>query len=223
MARNLLNITDLIREIVRKERGVYLTYPQMMDGLDAGQMDAFGVYFRVYGINQTVHDALKPFKVQIAFASDTAGNVTYPADYLHLLAGVYTVYGSTITRVRFVESDEFPDAITGQLRAVSITAPIATDTSGGFVLYTNSQLIPPGVINGFYNYLRRPATPVFVFTQSGPDNRTINYNAGASTQLEWSDAYIDTIISWALKYFGVNMDEDKISAFAEQLNQETTT
>lgn len=212
MARNIQNINDLLRFIIRKERGVFITYAEADTALDAAQLDAFNEYFKAYAVNQVIHDALMPFKVYKSFTSDSVGVVAYEAGYLHLLAGVFTLTGSSICPVRFVQTDEWPDAITSQLRPVSITAPIATDTSTGFQLY------PKVEHTGAYNYLRRPATPIYAYTQVG---RVITYNAGGSTQLEWGDLYLDNIVAKALKYFGINMGEDGISQFAQILDKET--
>lgn len=210
--RNIQQIYDLIEFIVRKSRGTFLTIPQAMSVLDSGQLDAFTEYFKLYADNQEIHDALDQFKVYQPFTSATDGSVAYNSDYLHLLAGVFTVSGSTVNKVRFVQTDEWPDAITNQLRPVSLSAPIALDASAGFQLYPQSQQ------TGAYSYLRRPATPVYDYTQVG---RVITYNAAGSTQLEWLDVYIDNVIARALKYVGVNMDEQAISEFAQILDQQT--
>lgn len=212
MVRNIQNINDLLRFIIRKERGVFITYAEADAALDAGQLDSFNEYFKLYAIDQVVHDAITPFRVYKPFTSASDGSVTYEADYLHLLAGVYTVYGSTVCPVRFVQTDEWPDAITSQLRPVSLSKPIAVDTSNGFQLFPQSEQI------GAYFYLRRPAIPVFGYSQAG---RAITYNAGTSTQLEWGDNYIDNIITKTLKYFGINMGEDAISQFADYQDKET--
>jgi hypothetical protein len=198
--------------IIRKERGVYTTFPQMTAALDAAQLEKFEEDFKAYGVNQTVHDSLKPFLVRVQFTSASDGTVSFASDYMHLLAGVFTVTGSTVNKMRFINPDELPDALTNQLRAVSTSSPIATDTDLGFQIYPQSQQV------GFYSYLRRPATPVFDYTQVG---RVITYNSSGSTQLEWQDNYIDNIIARALSYLGINMDDEKIQVFAEQQKNET--
>jgi len=66
--------------------------------------------------------------------------------------------------------------------------------------------------------LRRPAKPVYGYTTSG---RTIIYNPATSTQLEFTDVYINNIISIALKFWGINMAEQDIQVFAQNQTQET--
>jgi hypothetical protein len=111
-----------------------------------------------------------------------------------------------------VTQDELPYALTSQLRTVSTSKPIAKDRSTGFQLY------PQVLQTGFYNYLRRPATPVLGYTQTG---RAITYNPNTSTQLEFTDVYINNIIARALKFWGINMAEQDIQQFAQLQTQET--
>src|SRR5262245_472013 len=108
-----------MRYIVRKERGVFLTINEAMAALNNGQIDAFEFYFNLYGQTQTVHDAIRVFRVYYQFTSDASGFVTYPDEYLHLLGQPYTVTGSTVNRIEFVNEDELPFALTNQQRAVS--------------------------------------------------------------------------------------------------------
>lgn len=212
MARNINDLYNFCLFICRKERGIFIQPNVFASNLDNGQLDAFNDYFGEYGVNQQIHDALDTFRVYQPFTTALDGSVAYPSNYVHLLAGVFTVFGSTVNKVRFVQTDEWPDAITGQLRPVSLSSPIALDTNLGFQLWPQSQQ------TGGYNYMRRPNTPVYGFTQVG---RAITYNPATSTQLEWIDVYINNIIAKTLKYFGIYMNEDKVSAFAEQLDKET--
>ena len=212
MPRSINDIYNFYRYIVRKERGVFVTIPQAMANLDAGQLDCFQEYFKLYGMDGTVHDALSPFRVYYMFTSDAAGNVTYPSDYEHIVGDSYTVTGSTVNVITAVNDDEFVSALMSQLRPVSLMSPICIDRANGFQIYPSTLQI------GFFTYLKRPATPVLDYTQSGRD---ITYVPAGSTQLEWTDAYINNIIAKALRYAGINMDEQGISQFAEMYNAET--
>jgi hypothetical protein len=209
------NINDIYNQmlfIVRKERGVFVTVDEAMQTLDNAQLEAVEEWFSTYGTTQIIHDAIRKLRVQKSFTSDSTGLVTFDADYLHLIGGAYTVSGSSINNVRFLNEDELALALKSQLRAVSTSNPIAIDASVGFRLY------PAATQSGFYNYLKRPATPVLGYTQSG---RTITYNPGTSTQLEFTDVYINNIISRALKFWGINMAEQDIQQFAQVQTQET--
>jgi hypothetical protein len=212
MARNINDLYGFFQYIVRKEKGVYVTIPQFNTNMDAGQMDLFLEYSKGYGANQQIHDALRVFKVYQPFTSTSAGFVTYPSDYYTLLGNPLTVTGSTVNTVTPINEDELSYALTSQLRPVSTSYPIMVDTATGFSLYPQSQQI------GAYFYLRRPATPNLAYTQVG---RVITYNSAGSTQLEWEEMYWNNILAKALRYAGVNMNEQGISEFANQYNAET--
>lgn len=212
MAYNINDIYNQMLFIVRKERGVFVTVNEAMQTLDNAQLEAVEEWFSTYGATQIIHDAIRKLRVQKSFTSDSTGLVTFDSDYLHLIGGAYTVSGSTINNVRFLNEDELALALKSQLRAVSTSNPIAIDASVGFRLY------PAATQSGFYNYLRRPATPVLGYTQSG---RTITYDPNTSTQLEFTDVYVNNIISRALKFWGINMAEQDIQQFAQIQTQET--
>jgi hypothetical protein len=198
--------------IVRKERGVFITIPEFQLTLDNAQIEAVEDWFRLYGETQSIHDAIRKLRVQIQFTTSNDGILTFESDYLHMIGGGFTVNGSTINTIRFLNEDEISFALKSQLRAVSASNPVAKDISTGLQLFPQIQHI------GFYNYLRRPAAPVYGYTTSG---RTITYNPSTSTQLEFTDVYINNIISRALKFWGINMAEQDIQAFAQNQTQET--
>lgn len=211
MSYNISTIHDFISFIERKERGVF-TLPAQKDAvLDAGQMDVFKKYFSLYGETQEIHDAINPFKVNYQFASAADGTVTLPTDYMHLLPNVFTVTGSTVNKVRFLNEDEWVDAIDNQLRPVSTARPIAKDYGNGFNLY------PQTAQTGFLTYVRRPVTPVYGYSQVG---RVITYNSATSTQIEFSDVYITEIIARAMFYLGYNLSEQDIVNFQKEYNQQ---
>lgn len=212
MARNINQLYNFFRYIVRKQRGVGVTSAQFCDNMDSGQLDAFQEWFTPYGDTQILHDSLRPFRVYYQFTSNAAGFVTFPSDYEHILGAAFTVSGSTMNEITFVNDNEWVFAINSKLRPISLTKPIALDTSVGFSLY------PQSVQTGFFNYLKRPIAPVLAFTQVG---RAITYDAAGSTQLLWADSYINNIIAKSLRYAGVNMDEQGVSVFAENYNEQT--
>lgn len=204
MARNINDIHEIVRFIEKKERGSFTTDSQIDMLLNAGQLEVYEDYFKLYGVTQVVNDAINIFKVNYQFTSAADGTVTLPANYLHLLPNVFTVSGSTVNNVRFVNEDEWVNAITSQLRPVTLTKPIAKDYGNGFNLYPQSQQ------TGFLTYLRIPAVPIFGYTQVG---RVITYNPATSTQIEFEDVYIDKIIAKALGYLGINLAEKDITEF----------
>jgi hypothetical protein len=212
MARNVNNLYDLFRDIVRKERSVFVKISQFNSWMDSGQLDAIEEWFAPYGETQKLHDALRQIRVYYQFTSDSAGIVTFPSDYLHILGSPFTVTGSTVNEITFVQESELPFALKSQLRPVSNSYPIAVDTATGFSIY------PQQAQAGYFNYLKRPAAITLAVTQVG---RVVTYDPVNSIQPQFSDVYINNILAKALKYAGVYMNEEGVSSFANRFNQET--
>lgn len=210
--RNINTLYEFYRYICKKERGIFITIPQFNANIDAGQMDAVAEWFEPYGTTQKLHDALRKIRVYYQFTSDAAGMVTFPEDYTHILGSPFTVTGSSVNELVFVQESELPFALKSQLRAVSNSYPIAVDTATGFSIYPQSTQI------GYFNYLKRPATPTLAVTQVG---RVITYDSVNSIQLEFSDIYFNHILAKALVYAGVNMGEAEVTAFADAYAKET--
>jgi len=134
MARSINDYYNLYVYILRKERGIFCTIAEFNANMDAGQMDAFAEWFRPYGMNQEIHDALRPFRVYQIFTSSSSGFVTYPSDYIHLLGQPFTVTGSTVNRIDFVNEDELPFALTSQLRPLTTSYPNSSGLGSVFLI-----------------------------------------------------------------------------------------
>jgi hypothetical protein len=209
---NINLVYNLLLFEVRKERGLFVSISEAMNTIDLAQMEKFEEDFKLYKINQTIADSLSVFKVTNLQFSATGGVLTFPSNYMHFLDDIFTVTGSTVNKATQFNEDEKADALTNQLRTISTSNPYYENTSGGIQLYPQTTQI------GFYSYLRRPNTPVLAYTQVG---RAITYDSAGSTQLEWQDNYIPNIISRALAYWGIYMDEDKIVQFSQLKQQQT--
>jgi hypothetical protein len=207
MARNLFQVYTDIIDIARKERGAFVTIEQVISYLDNGQQELFDFYIDLYRRTQKIDDGLTPFKMVVTNVTNPLGEISAPADYVHLRS-LSNIFGSTQNKVQFVSEDELSDAVNSQLRPISGSNPIGiqeydqTFKRTKFIIYPN--------ITQYYilRYFRRPVTPVLSYTQV---DRTITYDPLTSTQLEWEDvSYINKIIAKALTYMGINLSEDKI-------------
>lgn len=212
MARTINDMYELCRFVVRKERGIFITVNDFNKRIDDGQLDAVALWFKGYGETDELHDAIRPLRVYQPFTSDSSGFVSFPSNYLHKIGTPYTVYGSSVTKPRWVNEDELPDALTSQLRPVSNDYPLLVDSSTGFSIY------PQSTQTGAYFYLRRPVAPVLAVTQVG---RTVTYDSANSVQIELNEIYWNNILARALTYFSVYMNEDGILQYAAQYEKET--
>lgn len=223
-------IHDTILFYLNKEQQIFLTHAEIDQVLDKAQLALFNQYHTnpklpakvqtsVYGESQRIDDALSPFKDKYTFTTnDTPGGVvTLPVNYMHLLSLYTTQYSNQLQRnvyngVQVLNEEELIERLNSQVIPVSADDPIAIMNKQNKI-----QLFPEQSTNGGVYYLRRPVAPVFAFTQSG---RTITYNQGGSTQLEWRDMDVNNIISIALSYYGLNMSAQDVIQFAQVKTQE---
>jgi hypothetical protein len=195
--------------IESKERGSFQTYAELDRIYNLGQIDLLNEYIDEYALTGKVNVAIEIFKKQFSFTTAADGTATLPTDWQMPLFGYTTASNG---EMRFYNESEWISAINSQLRPATATRPaarIATD---------KVQLFPKQAIPCVIEYLRTPAKPNFVYTQTG---RAINYNQAGSTQLEWSTLEIPKLILKALSYLGINLREQDITTYAESKNKET--
>jgi hypothetical protein len=218
-------IHNTILYYINKDQNGYVTHSEIDDVLDKAQLALFNQYHTnpklpsqaqaaLYGESQRIDDALSVFKSKHTFTdvSSPSGILTLPSDYMHLLSLYTTVYNSQLGRnvylgVQVLSEEELIERLESQVIPVSLEDPIAIMNSQNII-----QLFPEQAQTGGVYYLRRPAKPAFVYTQSG---RTVTYNQSGSTQLEWRDFDCNNIISIALSYYGLNLSSQEIMQFAE--------
>ena len=71
---------------------------------------------------------------------------------------------------------------------------------------------------GTLYYMKRPIKPVYGYDIVG--GRQIVYNPSTSTQLQWRDTDVDTILLKALSSIGINLSDQEVSQFAELKSSE---
>ena len=223
-------IHDTILFYLNKEQNGYVTHGEIDSVLDKAQLVLFNQYHTnpklpsqaqaaLYGESQRIDDALSIFKAKYTFTNLTSpsGVVTLPSDYMHLLSCFTTVYNGTLSRnvysgVQVLSEEELIERLESQVIPVSVDDPVGIMNNQNKI-----QLFPEQGQTGGVYYLRRPVAPVFVYTQSG---RTVTYNQGASTQLEWRDFDVSNVISIALSYYGLNLSSAEVMQFAQLKIQE---
>jgi hypothetical protein len=221
MARNINDCYDISQYIIRKNRGIFLTVAEFNQNIGMAFLDAIEQWFSGYGANQKIHDALRQLRVYETFTSDSTGHVLFPSNYIHILGTPFTIYGSAITRPDWLNEDKIPFALSSQLRPVSVESPVIVDyaiTVSG-VTVTGFSIYPQVTHYGAYWYLRLPNTPTLVVTQVG---RVLTYDPLNSVQIECNEMYWNNIIAKSLKFSGINMSEQEVTAFSNQYNQETS-
>lgn len=218
------DIHNFILLLLNKHNTGYSTPSEIDEALDRAQMWYFNrVYGNIeeyqpgrpsprvaYGMTTAVHDHLAPFKNIDTSASNSTGLVTLPSDYMHLIH-----ISLNDVSVPVLSEDELSYRRQSFIAAPSSNEPVAVISGKGKI-----QLYPKQTYNTLQvHYLERPAKPVFGFTQSG---RTITYNSGTSTQMEWNEPALNAIIMRAVQYLGVNLEDQLAVSYAEGKIQQGT-
>lgn len=214
---NISEIHDDINRILDQEQAGYFPPADIDAFLDRGSMWLFNRYRREYAGSVDAYEALAPFKATPLDYSTNgsgvyaiAGNLNY-AQLLGVDVSVVDAGTGQARRwpVEIIKEDELASRRNSQLLAPSATLPIALETaSGAFKFY------PEQVHAGTFRFFRRPAVPVFAYTQVG---RTITYVSGSSTQLEWTEPYQSKVVGLALYYMAVNLDNPALQKIALEM------
>jgi hypothetical protein len=197
---------------VNKIQGAYYP-PQVLDEkVDFGQLSYYKNCFIKYGTGQRLDDALAPFKTQVAFTTSSTGVLTSPDDYMDLI-DIIPIVGTTRVTCPVLNEDEVTGRLNSQLIPVTVNRPFAEEITDW-----NYQLYPQVQQSGLLSYFRRPAKPVFKYTVIS--GRVIVYDQAGSTQLEWGDDEIQSLLIFTLKSIGINLSDQEILQFAELTGQQ---
>jgi hypothetical protein len=196
---------NIVRFYLRKATDSWFS-PEEIDGaLNRGQIEFFDEIKPGFGVNQQLNDALRPFRKKLTLTSGntTAGVVTLPTDYQHLLViSVALIDAEGHNRyypVEMVNDDELDTRRDSQLCPVTAHNPVGVFDPSGTI-----QVYPDTTFAGYLRYLKKPVDCQFVYSQSG---RTITYNSGSSVQLEWNEPSTQQIILKAVGILGLNSQD----------------
>jgi len=204
---NLNDIFNFLNFYINKFTGSWYTIEELEDLLDFGQMALYSDLKPKYATSQLIKDALSPFRETYNFTTQISGYVIVPdSTYLDLLD--IQIYFQVSNRtvyypVDLVNEDTRAQRLNSQIDPVTITSPIGEQTAP-----RTFRLYPIGVYNGNVTYLRRPIKPVFGY--SVISGRIIVYDPNTSTQLEWRETEIPSIIIKALSSIGINIGSQEV-------------
>lgn len=216
-------IHNFILLLLNKHNTGYSTPEEIDSALDRAQMWYFNkltghveeyqpgrpVPRVAYGMTSVVHDHLAPFKSQSTSDSNSSGLVSLGNDYMNIIA-----VRKNNAMVPIISEDELGIRLESYIFAPSSTEPVALISSKAVQLYPKETHTTLAI-----DYLERPAKPVFGYTQSG---RTITYNSGTSTQMEWNEPALNAIIMRAVQYLGVNLEDQLAISYSEGKIQQGT-
>ena len=214
---NLNDIFNFLNFYINKFTGSWYTIEELENLLDFGQMALYSDLKPKYATSQLIKDALSPFRETYNFTTQISGYVIVPdSTYLDLLD--IQIYFQVSNRtvyypVDLVNEDTRAQRLNSQIDPVTITNPIGEQTAP-----RTFRLYPIGVYNGNVTYLRRPIKPVFGY--SVISGRIIVYDPNTSTQLEWRETEIPSIIIKALSSIGINIGSQEVMQWSEIKSQQ---
>lgn len=210
---------DLLNFLINKFQGGWYSPPELDLIVDRAQMSLFNTYYLEYSTSQRLNDALGPFKRSLVFTNgDTpVGLYTVPGDYMHLLSLHTIVMISGVVPVQnravpILNEDEKVFRDNSQIIPVTVIDPYAVMVQG-----RNIQFYPAIPQAGVLYYLSRPAAPVFGYTVIS--GRVIVYDSLTSTQLQWADNDVLSIMVKALNILGINLSEQDVLQWSENKDQ----
>jgi hypothetical protein len=219
---NLQEAYNFLNFFINKFTGAFFSPEELDDIVDRGSMALYTDYQPKYATSQRVKDAMAPFRRVWSFTpSDTvSGVIPVPSNlsYLNLLSITvsYTISDrTTYAPVTMVNEDEIANRLNSQIDPVTVTSPIGEQLSPGFF-----RLYPLSGYTGNIVFLRRPVKPNFVYTTIS--ERVIVYDDAASTQLEWAETEMDSVLLKALSTLGINLTDQEITQYAEVKNQQNS-
>lgn len=217
---DLLVAYNTLNFYINKYTGSYYSPGELDDMVDAGQLAYFNDIKPLYARSQDIKDTLSPFKKKYPFLpiNTVSGYIVVPSNvnYLSLLDVEIQFQISNRTvyyPVSMVNEDERSDRLNSQINPATITSPVGEMDVPRYI-----KLYPTAGYTGTVTYFKRPAKPFFSYTIIS--GRVINYNAAASTQLEWRDSDISMVLIKSLRSIGINMSAEDVSNFAQMSSQQ---
>ena len=215
---NISEVISYLNFFINKKNGSFLTIDECIEAIDRGQLALYSDLKARYATSQYVKDALSPFRASYNFTTAISGNVIVPSNlnYLDLLD--IQIYFNISNRelfapVKLVNEDERANRLNSQRDPVTATNPI-----GEQIGERTFRLYPAGVYNGNVTFLTRPIKPVFAYTVIS--GRVIVYDSAGSTQLQWRESEINSVVLKALQTLGINLSANDLAEWGNQKSQQ---
>lgn len=232
MAYTIQDIHNRVLFLIDKEQNGFATHGEIDTALDIAQMRHLHFLYGnpvqyqpgapvpqvSLGVTQSVNDSLSPFIKKYTFTNvnTASGVVSCQTDHVKTISLAALVYNNdTLTTDRIdvepVTEEELATRLSSYILTPSATKPIYVQRAG------NLQVYPASAFAGELIYLKRPAKPVFAYTQTG---RAISYNSGSSTTLEWRDDDVEKIIILACEVLGFKLNDPLTIQFTDKKSKE---
>lgn len=217
---------DFIRMQIKKNKMGFVSPDDIDRAINRGVSDWMSaVVFKYKKTGKYEYDHLLVKRAPFSVTAANSGVLDVPADYTEGLT-IYVMNNGVLTEGTIYSWDEFLEIQNSKILAPSLDYPIATiyvENTGDAKIQFSP--VPPNGTTYSYTlvYMRKPAKGVFGYTVTSSGN--ISYNAGATTNLDLDDRYFSDILTRALMYLGISLNDAATAQTeavkdANQLNDE---
>jgi hypothetical protein len=206
----IAQIHSLIYDLLSAEQTGDVPHETVDESLHLAQIWKFNKLLPLYGLEQSVTEALSPFKTSRSFQTDIDGVYIIPsADKNQKTTGVTVIVQDTSTTppknrmfdATEVAEDRWATRMDSQLNEVTIFQPIFR-VEGLDTL----KMAPQQIMAGTLFYIKMPDAPLFKYTVVG---RVVTQDVAGSVDLKWKESFQPDILLKALEILGVSLDDDK--------------
>jgi hypothetical protein len=164
-----------------------------------------------FGMNEIVRQRITPLiATPITISIDASGFAPYPADYQQVDALNLT----SLDRIRFVPQHKKYSYIKSRIDPIS-SNPIFMIEDEGFRFYPNTDFNGVSLGTVQLGYVKTP--PQIVWSSTPDAQGRPVYDPGTSVAPVWYDVDGMEIISRALSMFGVNLQANEVSQYAQMV------
>jgi hypothetical protein len=179
-------------------------------------ISVFNEHYDHYVKTQKISDYLLPFKRE-KNTDLTNGIAPVPGDMLHLRY----ITKEDGTQIDIIEDKFWAKRVKRMVGPVSEDRPIARIEDTGETTPTKViEVLPHTLTTCKFYYFKKPTKPVYAYTVTG--SRYV-YNDAGSTDVDFDIGLLPQLTLKLLSRFGINLREQQVIMYAEQMKQLEST
>lgn len=199
---------DFIRMQIKKNRMGFISPEDIDRAVNRAVSDWMSAaVFKYKQTGKFEYDHLLVKRTPFSVTAGNSGLVTLPEDYIEGLS-IYVVNNGVLQEGAILSWDIFLETQNSKIFPPDLNDPIATiyvDNSN----VSKLQFAPVPTDGSTYAYtlvyMRKPVKASFGYSITGSGN--ISYNAGTSTNLDIDDRYFSDVLTRALLYLGISLND----------------
>lgn len=183
------------------------------EAVNFSMMDIFRDKIKMYDVDLDVKAALQNFEVRKTYVAGdlTSSGYALPTN-VQKITGMGGIYGGVEYEMDILSEMEYRDRINSDLIPPIYKVPVCSIRAGYIAVS------PDGVLPVLY-YVRHPNKVKYNYTQEGSQGLDLVYNSTNSIHPEFPESLDFEIIKGSLKYLGVAIRDEILTAVMERLKK----